>query len=298
LAVGSRAGHQVRTWTGTSSADPDTDTRYDYDPLGRLDAVRAVARNGEAITPEVTDYVYDLLGNLDQVRLPNDVVSDYDYDSLNRLELLRQFHDENDNHTYESSVDALLAEFDYDLLADGRRSGVTETDDQDNTTRIDWLYDDVGRLVGEAYNSYDDDLDFITGYEFDLAGNRLEKASDTAPASGDFTAFLSSGTLTPDETVTYTYDDNDRLLTEVKDATGTADDRYTEYEYGEDNSGTQQTAKTVHEGLTSSGDVVAETTYAYNLQGRMSQTLLDEDGDSVDEKKVEYEYDDDGIRVS
>ena len=31
---------------------------YDYDALGRLDAVRAVARNGEAITPEVTDYVY------------------------------------------------------------------------------------------------------------------------------------------------------------------------------------------------------------------------------------------------
>jgi len=291
-------GERVRTWTGTNSADPDTDTRYDYDPLGRLDAVRAVARNGEAIAPEVTDYVYDLLGNLDQVWLANGVVSDYDYDSLNRLELLRQFRDDGD-HVYEASVDTVLAEFDYDLLADGRRSGVTERDDQGRSTRIDWLYDNAGRLTAEVYDSDNDDLDFITRYKFDLVGNRLEKASDTDPASGDFAAFLSDGTLTPDETVTYTYDANDRLLTEAKDvAGGTANDRLTEYKYGDSNEKTQQTKKTVKLYTDGSGGTLEETAYAYNLQGRMSQALVDEDGDSVDEKKVEYEYGDDGIRAS
>jgi len=67
-----------------------------------------------------------VLGNLDQVRLPNGVVSDYDYDALNRLELLRQFNDTYQNHLYDAGVDTLLAEYDSDLAADGKRSGVTE----------------------------------------------------------------------------------------------------------------------------------------------------------------------------
>jgi hypothetical protein len=105
----------------------------------------------------VTDYVYDMLGNLDKVRLPNGVVSDYDYDDLNRLELLREFKDVNANNEYNSDVDTLLAQYDYDLLADGKRSGVTEQIDHDaipstplQTTRIDWFYDNLGRLTREG----------------------------------------------------------------------------------------------------------------------------------------------------
>ena len=66
------------------------------------------------------------------------------------------------------------------------------------------------------------------------------------------------------------------------------------YEYD----GTQQTGKTVHEGLDDTGDVLEETTYGYNLQGRMSQTLIDEDGNGVADKKLDYGYDSDGVRVS
>jgi len=298
-------GERVRTWTGTTSVD--TDTWYDYDALGRLDEVRALARNGapidnDPVAPgnqaEATDYVYDLLGNLKQTRLPNGVVSDYDYDSLNRLEFLRQFRDTNGNGTYQAGVDAVLAEFDYDLLADGRRSGVTEKDDQGRVTRIDWLYDSVGRLTRESYNSFDDSLDFIARYRFELTGNRREKASNTSPTAADFSAFFDTGALTPDETVTYTYDANDRLLTETKDMAGTTDDRRTIYSYGTGNAGTQQTGKEVRRYTDGSGGLLEQDTYGYNLQGRMSSATVDKTGSGGGTSTSTYQYDDSGIRVS
>jgi hypothetical protein len=45
----------------------------------------------------------------------------------------------------------LVAQYDYDLLIDGRRLGVSEThDDGSTTTRIDWFYDNLGRLTREV----------------------------------------------------------------------------------------------------------------------------------------------------
>ncbi|HID78777.1 MAG TPA: hypothetical protein EYP56_22630 [Planctomycetaceae bacterium] len=83
-------------------------------------------------------------------------------------------------------------------------------------------------------------------------------ATDAAPAD-----FVASGTLVADETVDYTYDSNERLLTATKDEPGTADDRFTEYAYD----ATQQTHGTVCQGLASGGVKDIETYYGYNLQG-------------------------------
>jgi hypothetical protein len=85
-------------------------------------------------------------------RLPNGIVSDYTYDQLNRLEDLTQFRDADDDGIFDAGED-LVAQYDYNLLANGRRSGVAETDDNANTTQIDWLYDDLGRLTREVYDS-------------------------------------------------------------------------------------------------------------------------------------------------
>jgi len=217
----------------------------------------------------VTETSYDPLGHIVSVTSPEGTIH-YEYDAVTgALE-----------RTYTGSADPGRTS----AAADGK--AVTDTR---------YEYDPLGRLTRESYNSYDDDLDLITAYEFDLVGNRLEKASDTAPSSSDFTAFLTSGTLTPDETVTYTYDASDRLLTEAKDATN---DRFTVYEYGTENSGTQQTGKTVHQGLSDQGTVVEKTSYQYNLQGRMSKTEIDSDGNTDLESRSEYSYDAEGICVS
>ncbi len=101
---------------------------------------------------------------------------------------MRNFNDDGD-HIYETdqgATDVLLSEFNYDVRADGKRTGVTEKVNNGTSTketRVDWLYDNIGRLTAEAYNAdvdvNEDPLDFITRYEFDLVGNRLDKDLNT-----------------------------------------------------------------------------------------------------------------------
>ena len=297
-------GLHTRTWTAqytqTTEADATTDTHYAYDSLGRLELVTQDRRNATDIAAEVTDYVYDLLGNLDQIRLPNGVVSDYAYDSLNRLNLLRQFTDGTSStvqYQYEPGVDNLLAEYDYTVAADGRRTSVTEkilVDSALEETTIDWLYDDLGRLTQEESNSTNNDYDYTTDYTYDLTGNRLTKTTDRG------------NDATVDEAVSYTYDANDRLLTETKnDQTLADEDTFTVYEYGANSNlannyggdGTQLTQKTIYEGDDDTDNVLEETMYSYNLQGRMSQSLVDSDGDGLPDTKTDYAYNAKGMRA-
>ena len=74
-------------------------------------------------------------------RLPNGIVSDYTYGQLNRLEDLTQFRDADGDAIFDAGED-LVAQYDYDLLANGRRSGVTETDHNGATT---------GRPLGQRF---------------------------------------------------------------------------------------------------------------------------------------------------
>jgi len=139
----------------------------------------------------------------------------------------------------------------------------------------------AGRLTSESLDHYDDLLDQTAAWTYDLAGNRTRQTIDKGNNS------------TLDETTTYSYDSNDRLLSEVKDLrTGT--DTTTVYSY----TGTQQAAKTV--GVTGSSTLVSHTTFEYDLQGRLSQAVVDSyTGGTVSRKeRTTYRYDDRGIRVS
>ncbi len=291
----------LRTYTGTT-ADPDktsgtldnkavTDTRYEYDDLGRLTKVSLYERNDTPLgTPEDTEYRYDLAGNLDKVRLANEAVSDYDYDEMNRLVQLAVFDDSTGSTDWvQDGAENLLSKYEYDLLLDGKRKSVVETDDADAETRIDWVYDDLGRLTAEDFDfAYTGTFDAnrSADYAFDLVGNRLTLKSDL------------DGDDTDDETITYAYDDNDRLLREQKDdLTPTNADSTTFYGYDV----TQQTSKTSYDGiLTDPGSTkTSETLYTYDVQGRLSQTSVDADGDGAGAAVVTtYKYDDSGIRVS
>ena len=117
----------------------------------------------------------------------------------------------------------MLARFDYDLDANGRRTGVTETDEPGkHHTRRPGSMTRPRRLTGEAYDAPGTGPDYLTAYDMDLAGNRLEKATDTSPTPQAVDAFFADGTLTPDEKITYAYDAGDRLLVEKLDSTATA----------------------------------------------------------------------------
>ncbi|QDT46981.1 tRNA(Glu)-specific nuclease WapA precursor [Symmachiella dynata] len=280
-------GRQVRKSIG-NPADPTHDWTYSYDALGRLKTVSTVRRNGVDLTePEVTTYSYDLVGNLSRVDYANGMITTYEYDALNRLDVMTHY---SPDETPENLADNdKLAEYDYTVRADGRRTAVTEKYWESGTaytTDIAWTYDSLGRLIEEDYDSHDNDLDYTTTFTYDLVGNRLSKVID--------------GVV--DKTLTYEYDDNDRLLTswkvigDVDDGVNLeTDDTTTTYGY----TGTLQTSKTVKE--TYSNDLIVVTAYDYNLQGRMATVTIDAydaNGDVIKTDTSTYVYSVDDIRVT
>lgn len=156
-----------------------------------------------------------------------------------------------------------------------------------------YAYDALGRLTSEFYDGFDGSgnaLACTEAFAFNKAGNRLRLTHDDRTSGG-------VGSAGADYTTTSTYDKSDRLQTEAKDvAAGTADDRFTGYEYGGTlDPGTDQTKKTVHQGLSDQGTPVVETTsFAYDVMGRMSQVSVTAGSTTT---TVTYEYDANGFRV-
>jgi RHS repeat-associated protein len=281
-------GRRIRVFTG-SVDNPTEDIRYTYDALGRVATVEVSKRNGVPVDtdagtagnqPETTRYEYDLAGNLDREVKPNGVVSDYVYDKLNRLDTLTQFKDTNANGRYDAGVDALVAEYDYTVRDDGKRTAAVERfwfdDNADGTldpheNRMTWIYDDLGRLTDEVFDHYDPALDQTEHFDYDLVGNRTQQD-------------VTKGGVT--ESTNYEYDANDRLKLETS-STG----RTTTYGYDH----TQQTSKEVSENGTTS-----RTDYTYDLQGRMETATMTTytDGTPSRIERTTYEYDASGIRVS
>jgi RHS repeat-associated protein len=290
-------GLRERMFTGTV-ANPIEDTHYTFDALGRLATVEVYERNGVVIDtdagtagnqPETTRYGYDLLGNLRREQKANGVVSDYVYDSLNRLDVLTEFADNNANGVYDSG-DQLLTQFDYSLRADGKRSSAVEKfwfdDNSDSIAEMHqntmtWSYDDLGRLIDEVFDHYDNALDQTEHFVLDLVGNRQTQTLDKGNNS------------TVDETTDYAYDANDRLITESLDTDGQSGyERVTMYGYDH----TQENLKEVREG----GVLQTKTEYTYDYQDMM-QTAKVTTYTSGTASRVElstYKYDASGIRVS
>ena len=297
------AGRLIRTYTGNVESTPGaragedddgiavTDTAYEYDLQGRLWKVKLYAYEDQPVTPEVTTYTYDDAGYLHTITQANGVVFDYTFDSLGRLDLLVHI-DSADSH--------VIASFDYAYDSAGRCESVLEQFDTNDSAGFElvqsfaWAYDDLDRLTAETFDLGDDGPtvsagDYVTKYKFDLNGNRVAKLTDH-----DYSGDVES--MNADETIAYAYDDNGRLLTEAKDDLSQANaDRYTVYHYGTNNERTEQTGKTVCQGL-APGTELEDVENEYDLAGRLAIVTIDRPGENDDET-VTFAYDDDGNRV-
>lgn len=209
-----------------------------------------------------------------------------EYDDLNRLVELTHYQPDTNAVAGVPDLDLSdnpkLAQFEYALLANGSRSGVSEqfwTDGDATTSAPDltdtylWNYDAANRLIDEVFWTDADNTnpdgsnapvwdpslaslpdtsrplsDYHDSYRFDLAGNRLARFTDLDPADPANFNVWQQGDLERD--TRYAYDANDRLVTETLDFTtdgSTVDgtvDRTTTYEYDS----TQQIEKAVHAG--------------------------------------------------
>ena len=194
--------------------------------------------------------------------------------------------DGDSDRQYDSGSETLFDKFEYTYTLDGSRASETRTN-ADGTTTIEWTYDGLNRLISEEFSGFDgqgDALGYVDTYSFDLSSNRMALVHDDSTSGGP-------GSAGPDATTTYEYDANDRLLAETRDVAGSSSaDRYTEYGY----SPTDQTAKTVYEGLDDTGDVVQEVEFLYDATGRMTGVTMTVGSATT---TVSYKYDHNGFRV-
>ena len=202
-----RAGGDTYTYALRGRLDTETKANgdvlsYTYDPAGNRTSVTtpagttfyafdALNRLATVTDPDggVTTYTYDTVGNRASVAYPNGTVAEYTYDSLNRLT----------NLLNRKAGGEVISSYAYTLGPTGNRTRVVE-----NTGRtVDYAYDPLYRLTQEGINDPTTGLMTIA-YTYDKVGNRLLKTA-TAGASHTDTA--------------YTYNDNDRLLTESETVT-------------------------------------------------------------------------------
>lgn len=234
-------------------------------------------------------YTYDLAGNRTGFTLTagETTVQDvaYTYDNLNRLSTVQQggvteatyTYDDNGNRktlTYANGIVATYtynkanwvtkitnkkgtttrSSFDYTYYASGNQK--TKTDKSGVVTS--YLYDDLGRLTQESETN-----GVTLAYTYDSSGNR--------------TGLTATGTES--YSIAYTYDSDNRLLTEVKTAGGVAEDSAV---YTYDDNGNM---------LSRVGTASGATVYTYNKLGQQVQAI-------VNGTKATYTYDTHGIRTS
>jgi RHS repeat-associated protein len=249
-------------------------TTFDYFASGNLKQINPPSPMGP------TSYTYDALSRVATITWPNGESAIYSYDKLDRVTRI-DYGEANDPHNYQFTYDA-----------DGNLTERTDNNPKPNTTT--WSYDQLNRRV-------EDDLP--EGYTFTYA---YDKASNYASVTG-------SGGIVDDVafgTVSYTYDDINRVKTIVSpNASGSATDTIG-YDYADTSdpravtatlpSGVTERAETDLSGKTtkivsktSGGSVIRSRSYDYadgSAQRTLIQSVTDENAN-----KTAYAYKDASI---
>ena len=185
---------------------------YTYDAQNRLATVVDARLPGA----NTTTYTYDPASNLATVQIPNGLTSTFTYDALNRLTELST---------------PPVADYKYTLGATGIRTNATELNEatQSNGRTIQWSYDNIYRLTGEAItgdpaNNGNDNGS--VSYTLDPVGNRTADTSSLIginPIAGTYNAndqLTSSESYDANGNTThaangnsYTYDSENHMIT-------------------------------------------------------------------------------------
>jgi RHS repeat-associated protein len=221
----------------TSVTTASSITTYTYDEQNRLDLVKL---NGIL----QADYDYDLVNNLIQTTFGNGTRETRGYDLLNHLNLIK---------TSRINDNTQLSKYIYTLDKVGNRTQAQETQNGQSRT-VKYQYDATYRLIQEEVIDPDHG-NRVSSYVYDKVGNRLTQTVNNT-------------------TTVYSYDHNDRLLSEA--VNGSITDTYTY-----DNNGSTLTKI----------EGISLTTYTWNDDKRLVRA-------NVNGTQVEYTYNDGGIRVS
>jgi len=151
----------------------------------------------------VASYAYDAAGNRTSLTQQNGAITEYTYDSRHRLTQLR-------NRRADGSV---ISSYLYTLGAAGNRTRVAE-----HTGRtVDYAYDALFRLSRETITDPGAGNRTIA-YTYDPVGNRLSMTSDASTSNYTYDA---NDRLLTDGTSSYSYDANGNVVTKVAGAVTT-----------------------------------------------------------------------------
>jgi RHS repeat-associated protein len=237
-------GRLMETWTGTDRGHEGTDTSYAYDAQGRLSTTTVTVLNGVTLSAaQITVDTYDAEGNKATELLPNGLLTTYTYNGQDQL---------TGEAVTKGGTDVFTQQ--YTLAANGRRDAVNETQYNADgsvfsSVQTNWGYDNLDRLTSEDYTSSVAGQSYADAFSYDLVGNRLTKTHDT---SGN------------DESIAYTYNNDDQLLTETGTLNGSPEYATT---YGYDANGSL-TSKT------RTGASPETDTYTYNLQNQLASSTV------------------------
>ena len=165
----------------------------------------------------ITSYTYNSNGTLATRTLPNSIVTTYTYDNANRISGI----------THKKST-TTLAKYDYARSAIGNITIATESGSFVGTTKTTkFTYDAAGKLTNANYPS---NQNYV--YSYDKVGNRLTQQN-------------------PDESKTYTYDNDNKL---------TAIGSYTNFTYDNNGNMTRKPSESTN----------PDMYYAYDFENRLT----------------------------
>jgi len=275
----------------TSASDPDSTYSYTYDALGQL---TEEDNEGTPDLPQVVlTYTYDVAGNRTELSDNLGASIAYEYDDLHRLTraTLTDAEDNGPDVTFTYDGAGRLTDVSratHEGL--GTTTGVSTSltyDDADRLTDIThtnpltippetiasyrYGYDDAGLATG--YTGPEGTLSYTYNARGELtamSGDRTESYSYDFNGNRTMTGYT-TGTgnqLTSDAAYDYTYDDEGNLLTKTR----ISDDRLTEFTWDYRNLLTKVLVKN------SSGTVLQETRFTYDVYNRRIGKWLDADG--------------------
>lgn len=238
---------------------------YAYDLAGNCTSF--VLEKGYDTVLEVT-YTYDSLNRLSTVSEDGVLQATYAYDTNGNRASLTYANGTSETYSYNKANwvmqvinrrgSEILSQYSYTYYASGSQK--SETDQAGKVTS--YTYDSLGRLTQESESNGP-----TISYTYDAAGNRSQMSVSGAEAY----------------TTVYTYDDGNRLLSEVMTRNGQT--VTTSYTY--DNCGNTLTKTTPAHGE----EAASSTAYSYNG----FQQLI---GTTVDDIAVTYAYNAQGLRTA
>ncbi|AXQ31164.1 hypothetical protein D0B54_21885 [Solimonas sp. K1W22B-7] len=227
--------------------------QYGFDELNRLQSVTDTQG-------KQTTYQYNARSQKTRVSLPNGTSSYWEYDDNGRITEVR--HEK-------TATGAILGAYRYTLAANGQRMRLAERDNEGATRTADYEYDGLNRLTKESVTDHRDAAkSYVTAWVYDKVGNRLSQSK------------TKGGQV---EVTSYTYDDNDRLLTEVRTLDG-SNQYSTVYSYDANGNTTKK--------IVTAGGQTDIHVYGWNADNRLTKYSVN------GVQKASYQYEPEGIRTS